>query len=322
MADNLYNNTMAYTGEVPWHHKGTHFSEEFTSAQAVEAAGLGYLVTKEPIYRMLAGEPAQVEGRFVTINNDNQKVLGFVGDRYEVLQNTDAFIFFDELMAESGAKFQTAGALGDGEKVWLMAKLPHTFEPLLGDKIEQFCLLTTSHDGSSGVDVRFTPIRVVCQNTLTAAVRGTKETISIRHTASVKSRLEQSAMILKEMNRHFTALGETFKELAHFRVDDEWIMRYEEKLFGPEPKQDAHGMTKNLWASRMAGYETRLSTGMGIDIPGVKGTAWGAYNAAIEWADYQFPLRKGTDRTESILWGSANAFKQEALDHAMALVPR
>lgn len=323
MAHNLYQDKMAFTGETPWHGLGTHFQEQFTAAEAIEAAALGYAVTKEKVFRMLAEQPIEVPGRFVTINNDNQEVLGFVGDRYEILQNKEAFSFFDEIMAETGARYHTAGALGNGERIWLMAKLPESFEPLLGDRVDQFCLLTNSHDASSSVEVRFTPIRVVCQNTLTAALRGTKETVSIRHTESVKGKLQQTAMILKDMRDHFAAMGETFTELAHFQINDEWIEAYMLKLFGPEPKQDAHGITKNLWEKKVNAYEKRLHTGMGIDLPGVKGTAWAAYNAAVEWADYEFPMAKSatqSDRTNAILFGRANQFKQTAMDSALALV--
>ena len=322
MAHNLYENSMAFTGAKPWHSLGTSFDGAFTAEQAIDAAHLGFVVTKEPVYRMICGEPAQVPHRFVTVNNDNQEILGMVGDQYEVLQNREAFGFFDELLSETGATYQTAGALGKGERIWLMAKLPESFDILMGDQVDQFCLLSAGHDGNSSVDVRFTPIRVVCQNTLTAALDGSRETVSIRHTESCKSRLSQAAIILKEMRAHFAALGEVFQELASVRIDDAWIAAYEEKLFGPMPQQDAHGITKNLWQKKMTAYEAKLDHGMGVWIPGVKETAWGAYNAAIEFADYEFPIRDEEKRTESILWGRANAFKQTAFDVALVLARR
>lgn len=322
MAHNLYNNTMAFTGEIPWHGLGVQFEQEFTATEAIEAAGLGFEVTKEPIYRMLADEPVAIPGRFLTINNDNQEMLGMVGDRYEILQNRDAFCFFDEIMAETGARFITAGALGNGERVWMLARLPETFEPLFGDKITQNCLLTTGHDGYTSTEVRFTPIRVVCQNTLTAATRGSKEIISIRHTESIKGRLQQSAIILKEMNAHFAALGETFSELASFRIDDEWLTEYERLLFGEEPKDAKTQASRNIWMRKVEGFQTRMTSGMGVDLPGVSGTAWAAYNAAVEWADYAIPVRDEIKRTESLLWGRGNQFKQTAFDSALALVRR
>lgn len=320
--DNLYQNTMAFTGAIPWHQKGYHFEQEFTSAEAIEAAHLDYEVVKEPVYRLVGGMPVQVESRFVTVNQETQDVLGFVGDDYRVLQNKQAFAPFDILMAEAGAKFHTAGALGKGERVWILAKLPESWDILLGDKIDLFCLLSTSHDGSTGVDIRFTPIRVVCQNTLTAAVQGTRASISLRHTENLQARLEESATVLVQMRDHFTLLGESFREMASVHIDDAWLKIYEDQLFGLEPKQDAHGITKSLWMKKTNAYHQRLVAGRGVELPGLVGTAWWAYNAAIEYADYEFPIRDEERRTESILWGKANEFKQIAYDGAMALVRR
>jgi phage/plasmid-like protein (TIGR03299 family) len=325
MAHDLYQDKLAYTGEIPWHGLGTRFDEEFTAAQAIEAAGLGYLVTKEPVFRKFGDEVIEVPNHFVTVNQENQEVLGMVGKVYEILQNKQAFDFFDIIQAETGARFSSAAALGKGELMWLMAKLPDSFRPLLGDRVDKFCLLSTGHTGRTGsqTQVRFGADRVVCRNTLMAAMRGVKETISIRHTESNGERLQQAAMIVKEMNAHFTRLGETFEEMASLKINDEWIENYEALLFGPVPTDQTHTVTKNIRERNIAAFETRLSTGMGTDIEGVKGTVWGAYNAAIEWADYEFPQRgKDKDRTMSILFGKANEFKQTAFDSAMALVAR
>ena len=325
MAHDLYENKLAYTGAVPWHGLGTQFEEEFTSAQAIEAAGLDYLVTKEPVFRKLGDEVIMVPDHFVTVNQENQEVLGMVGRIYEVLQNRQAFDFFDIVMAETGARFSSAAALGKGELMWLMAKLPDSFRPLLGDRVDKFCLLSTGHTGRTGsqTQVRFGADRVICRNTLMAAMRGVKETISIRHTESNGERLKQAAMIVKEMNDHFTRLGETFDQMASLKIDDEWIETYETLLFGPVPTDQTHTVTKNIRERNVSAFETRLSTGMGTDITGVKGTVWGAYNAAIEWADYEFPQRgENPDRTRSILFGKANEFKQNAFDSALALVAR
>jgi phage/plasmid-like protein (TIGR03299 family) len=322
MSEKLYQDTMAFTGAIPWHAKGFKFDREFTSAEAIEAAHLDYPVVKEPVYRMVGGMPVQVDHRFVTVNGVTQDVLGFVGDDYRVLQNKDAFAPFDILMEESGAKFQTAGALGLGEKVWILAKLPESWDILLGDKIDLFCLLSTSHDGSTGVEIRFTPIRVVCQNTLTAAVKGTRASVSLRHTENLQARLKESAEVLVQMRNHFNLLGESFREMASVHINDEWLKTYEDQLFGLEPKQDAHGITKSLWMKRTDAYHQRLVAGRGVELPGLAGSAWWAYNAAIEYADYEFPIRDEARRTESILWGKANAFKQTAYDSAMALVRR
>lgn len=327
MAHNLYQNKMAYTGEVPWHKLGTRFDQEFTTTQAIEAAGLGFVVTKEPIYRKVGHGHAEVPGKFLTVNNDNQEILGLVGDRYEVLQNADAFGWFDEVMAETGARFQTAGALGNGERIWLMAKLPESFAPVFGDKVEQFCLLSTGHDGGPGssVTIRFTPIRVVCQNTLTAATRTSREFVTMRHTESVQGRLKMTAVLIKDMREHFTRLGECFQEFAEFRIDDAWLDEFEKMLFGSEPTDKKTEASRNIWMRKIEMFDERLKMGKGVDLPGVAGTAWHAYNAAVEFADYDFPMQKKaseSDRVQSILWGRANEFKQMAFNATMALIRR
>ena len=124
---NLYRNTMTFTGPRPWHKLGIQFEEEFTSAQAIAAARLDYPVSKEQLYRLRSDlGPGMVEPTeaYATINGHTQDVLGIVGDGYEVLQNQEAFDFFDILLKEAGGKLQTAGAIGKGEKVWMLAKLP------------------------------------------------------------------------------------------------------------------------------------------------------------------------------------------------------
>lgn len=199
--------------------------------------------------------------------------------------------------------------------------MPDSFEPLLGDKVNQYCLLTNGHDGSTPVTVRFTPIRVVCQNTLTAAINGTRESVSIRHTDTVQSRIQQAAIIMRDYRDHFARLQDHFAAFAEFRIDDDFILAYEDALFG-KIADTPEGAARTIRDKKVQSFESRLYMGMGTDIHGVIGTAWGAYNAATEWADYEYPLRSATDRTESLLFGSANKFKQTAFDSALALVAR
>lgn len=334
MAANLYDNKMGYRGEIPWHGLGTQFSEAMTAAEAIEASGLGYAVEKDPLFRKIqrtqepkfpgitpiVEEAWEETGAFATVNRDNGKVLGIVRSAYEVLQNRDAFSFFDVLLAESGARYETAGALGDGERMWLLAKMPESFEPLLGDRVDQFCLLSNSHDGFSGLSVTFTPIRVVCQNTLTAALRGSASTVSLRHTSSIKAKLDQSAMVLRDYRDHYRKLGEVFGAFAAFKITDEWLDAYMDALFGAI-KDDSTPSFLTRRERKVAAFMEHYEKGMGVTIDGVAGSAWGAYNAATEFADYEYPSRKGTDRTASLLFGTIAGFKQRAFDAALATVP-
>ena len=323
MAHNLYQQTMAFTGEIPWHGLGTKFEAPFTAEEAIEAARLGYEVRKEPLYRQTQdaeGNPLLEKVRsYATVNGDTNTVLGVVGERYTPIQNREAFCFFDELLLEAGATYETAGALGDGERIWIMARIPESFSPLVGDLVNQYCLLTNSHDGSSPVQVRFTGVRVVCQNTMTAAMRGTRETVNVIHSTNARERLQLAGQILKAMRDHFAAMGETFEQFAEFQVDDAFLEEYKIALYG-DPWDMPEGAARTTVERRHEAFQARYENGLGTDLPGVKGSMWGAYNSAIEWADYAYPIRSTTERTKSILFGAANDFRQKAFDAALAMM--
>ncbi len=315
MAHNLYQGQMAYAGATPWHSLGTKFDQPFTAEEAISAARLGYEVTKEPLF-LNSGKRAG--SAFATVNGDTGDVLGIVGDRYEVLQNKQAFTFFDSLLKDAGARYETAGALGKGERIWLMARMPGTLMPAKGDEVLPYCLLTNSHDGSGTIQVRFTLIRVVCQNTLTAAMRGAKEIVSIRHTLSAQNNLAIAGEILRDYVTHFGAMNERLSLLAHTPISDESMDEYLFKLFGDPGKAESPATVTRI-QNKINAVQEHYENGMGAKLPGVKGTLWGAYNAAVEWADYEFPVRGGQDRTNSILFGAANDFRQTAFDAAMEL---
>jgi len=325
---NLYHNTLAFTGQRPWHKLGVQFEEEFTSAEAIAAARLDYPVLKEQLYRLrpeLGRGVVEPTEAFATINGHTQDVLGVVGDGYEVLQNQEAFDFFDVLLKESGGKLQTAGAIGKGEKVWMLAKLPEVFYPLVGDGVEQFLLGTTSHDGTMKTEVRMTSVRVVCENTFNLAMKGSTGVIAIRHTSNMRQKLEMAAMVLLRYKEHFDIVGDRFSKLASVRVDDIWIDEYLERMVG-YPLNVPDGRARTMMENKIKLIEGRLAFGKGVDLPGVTGTAWWALNAMVEFADYDMKAKgqaaDETRRTNSILFGSASDFKQRAFDEAMAMVSK
>lgn len=325
MAHNLYRDSMAYMGETPWHQLGVQFEGKFTAEQAIVAANLGYTVEKVPLFMRIPGNGVDVPESFVktdgfaTVNSDTNDILGYVRSRYTPLQNRAAFGFFDELIEEGGAHYVTAGALGKGERIWLLAQMPETFEPLAGDVSKNYCLLSNSHDGNSPVTVRFTQIRVVCQNTLTAAMKGTKETISVRHSTNVEHRLRTAASILREYRDHMANLGEVFTKFTAITIDDAWIDEYIDGLFGLEIDiASPAGRTRRQ--NNVNTFMRYVDSGRGTNIPGVKGTVWGAYNAAVEFADYEV-INRADDRIQSILYGTANNFRQKAFDLALSMTP-
>jgi phage/plasmid-like protein (TIGR03299 family) len=328
MAHNLYRNTLAFVGQRPWHKLGVQFDQAFTSAEAIAAARLDYPVLKEQLYRLrsdLCTGMTEPTAAYATINGHTQDVLGIVGDGYEVLQNREAFDFFDILLKESGGKLQTAGAIGKGEKVWMLAKLPEVFYPIAGDGVEKYLLGTTSHDGTMKTEVRFSSIRVVCQNTFNLAMKNSRGVISIRHTTNMRQKLEMAAMVMLRYKEHFDLVGEQFGKLASVRIDDAWIDEYLLRLIG-NPENVADGRGRTIMENKIKLIEGRLAFGKGVDLPGVANSAWWALNAMVEFADFDMKAKgQAADesrRTQSILFGTAAEFKQQAFDTAMAMVTR
>lgn len=182
---------MAYFGEAPWHRLGTRLDNPATAADAIEAAGLDYQVS---LVSLVTEQQAAVPQRKGVVRDDSGQVLGTVGNSYVPIQNSEAFQFLDSVVADGGLCYHTAGALGRGERIWMLAELPgHIRVKNTEDVTEKFLLLHNSHDGSSSLRVHFTPIRVVCQNTLTIAEwNGRGKGVSIRHRGNLDSRIQEA----------------------------------------------------------------------------------------------------------------------------------
>ena len=327
MAHNIRTNAdgssaIAYTGETPWHGLGQSCGHAMTAAEVIQLAGLNWTVSKEPLYRMRDGKSEVVPDAFATVASDTREVLGVVGGQYTPLQNDVAFDFFDPIATSGEILFETAGALGKGEKVWMLARQPqHEFEVVKGDTIQSYLLLSNSHDGSSAVEARSTSIRVVCQNTLGMATRGAKPVIRLRHTRTVEARLRMAGDLIRQHAEQQKNYQEALQYLAKFPITDELVAAFELEMFG-DLDQTPEGRGRTILNNKLEQFEKLLVTGRGTEIPGVVGTMYGLLNAYTEWADWQSPIRGTNDRTNAIIFGNAAADKQHALDYALVLAGR
>lgn len=179
--------TMFYTREKPWHGLGTMVAEAPTSRDALIYAGLNWHVLQKDVY---TADGRLIEGYKANTRNTDNSILGIVSDRYKVVQNEEAFQFTDDLLGE-GVTYETAGSLQNGKKVWMLAKMPHRYI-ISGDEITPYLVVMNSHDGSSGIKVAMTPIRVVCQNTLNLALDNAKRIWTTKHTENVMSRVHEA----------------------------------------------------------------------------------------------------------------------------------
>jgi phage/plasmid-like protein (TIGR03299 family) len=279
---------MMYVGETPWHGLGTALNSPATAVQAIKAAGLNWRVATKPLYTADEGTHYDVPGRFAVIREDlwatpHNPVLCIVGRGYKPLQNTEAFQFFDAIAGPGHAIYHTAGALSGGVRVWILAKLPGEIRVVGDDVADKYLLLSNSHDGSSSVQIKFTPVRVVCQNTLTMALRrGT--TIRVTHVGDVRFRLHQASESLGIIKQEFTTIGNTFTAMAKIPVSKERLNEYLNLVF-PNPT-DPKNQAGIVEATKDRSWSVYFfENGKGNAQAGVRGTLWAAYNGVTEYVD-------------------------------------
>lgn len=211
----MFDSTIFEARTIAWDGLGNAVTETKTSEEAISLAGLDWEVQQKPIY--LENE-VLIDGSLANVRSDNEKVLGIVSGRYNVVQNTEAFAFTDALLGE-GVTYETAGSLKGGKIIWLLAKMPESFD-LLGDKVNPYLVFTNTHDGSGSVKVAITNIRVICQNTLNLALNTAKRTWTARHTGSIQYKMTDAMMTLELANRYIEATKETFEELHKVKMNE------------------------------------------------------------------------------------------------------
>lgn len=283
--------TMMYVREKPWHGLGTKVDEAPTSADALHLAGLDWTVEQRKI-QICGG--AKIEGYRANIRSTDSKILGVVSDRYRIVQNVDAFAFTDSLI-EGEVRYETAGSLNGGKKIWLLARLPET--EIVGDKTEPYLCFSNTHDGTGAIRVCMTPIRVVCNNTLNFALGTAKRAWSVRHTGDIQSKLHEARVCLDMANKYMDDLGEFGDRMANISVTDERIKEILEELF-PTNKDSSDREKRNAQKAR----DEYMVCYFAPDIMKFHGTAWGALNAMSDMATHSTPLRK-SENYRANNWG-------------------
>ena len=213
--------SMFYVRTAPWHGLGVRVNEAVNSAEALEKAGLDWKVVQEPVY---TEQNEVVAGWKANIRDKDRRVLGLVTDRYKVVQNEEAFAFTDQLLGE-GVRYETAGSLQEGRRIWLLARLPREYV-ITGERISPYLVFTNSHDGSGAVRVAITPIRVVCQNTLNLALTNAKRSWSMIHTGNIENKLDEARDTLFRAEHYMDELGKEFENLRKIQLSDKKVMEY------------------------------------------------------------------------------------------------
>jgi phage/plasmid-like protein (TIGR03299 family) len=339
MAHNLFYNEQTEkhsffsVKEKAWHGLGQIVENYPTSAEAIRYAGLDYTVEKRPLFTNalnneltgfdpdFATSKLDVPAFFATVRNDNDAVLGVVGKDYEVVQNADAFQFFDAIVGGGdGIKYETAGALGKGERIFITAKLPDYIRVGKQDMIEQYLFLTTSHDGFGSITAAFTPTRIVCNNTLNAAMRNHSNGIKIRHTASANERLKQAHTLMGISHVMAQELGELFNHWSKVRITDKQVKKLIQLAMAPNKEVISNlelGLVDKLSTTYTNIVDNAFAYAMGDPTQQMEttaGTLFGAYNAITGYYQNVRNFKDGDAKFKSIMDGTAKQRAQVAFD--------
>lgn len=312
--------SMVYFGQKPWHGLGTELKKPATAAEVMIEANMNFTVEKRPIFFQNKGKFLSVPDEFANVRTDTNTALGVVGKRYEIVQNSDAFTFFDALIGKGEAIYHTAGVLDEGQRIWLLAKLPDfiKIKTISGkmDEVDKFVLLTSSHDGTHPTIAKLTPIRVVCNNTLSAALQGHETEVRIRHTKTAIEKLEEAHRILNLTNMYYKDMNQIFSKMSLTKINDKQLMDYIKTLVPDNEEAEHHTRTENVRSKVKELYET----GQGAEM--TRGSLWGAYNAITEYVDHvKFVNKDGKSVKLGKIWfGKGERLKQAAFDKALVLV--
>lgn len=299
--------TMFYVREKPWHGLGTRVEKAPTSAEALELAGLDWVIENRPIYDAKGRE---IKGYKANTRNTDEAVMGIVSNRYKLVQNRDAFEFTDALVGE-GITYETAGSLKGGKQIWLLGRMPE--RKILGDDFEPYICFTNTHDGSGAVRACMTPVRVVCNNTLNMALAGAKRAWSTPHRGDIKARLEEARQTLLLADKYLVKLDEAADKLANEVMTIEQVHDTLDKMF--EVKEDATDRQKKTAQDAKDGIMTCI---FAPDLAKFIGTKYGFLNAVADYADHSNPVRQ-TKAWQENRWGYVIA-GHPILDKAMSLV--
>jgi phage/plasmid-like protein (TIGR03299 family) len=316
-----------FSGEMqtPWHKEGTIVAGTHTTEDAIRLAGLDWEVVKRKLYIDGTEEDTvdQLPGMFATVREFDNKPLGVVGPGFVPLQNRDAFKFFDSVLGEGQAQMTTAGSLEDGKTVWMLAKLEG--DPLrIGaeDIVDKYLLLANGHAGNMVVRTRFTPIRVVCANTLNTALggHGSKDKaenfqFAFRHTQNVREAVSQAGCFMRDAIEFYKTAQEQFQAMADTKVTGAQAKAYFEATY---QRHNVELKTERAWPN-LAPLMYLFENGRGADLPGVRGTMWGAYNAVTEFEDHR-QIKDGVSRLNRNWFGPAVQTKQRAFVEAIEFV--
>jgi len=307
--------------EPAWHTLGTILTEAFTSEVALKQGGLDFDVIK---LKNKMENDVFIPDSFSLVRTDRANdekgsgILGICGKDYHIVQNSDLFSVFDFLVKEDQAIYETAGVLGKGERVWILARLPKDIVIGDYDAINQYILITNAHTGKNSAVVMVTPIRVVCNNTLNMALHGKSNMIKIKHFKNAEQKLQEAHKVLGFSTKYYDELSVTYNKMQNKKVTDTEVSNWVKKILDVETEGKQSTKKTNNVDEIMNLYQN------GEGSQWTKGTLWGFVNAVTEYADFEKVVRgddsRSSKRLNSIWFGTGAKLKQDAFDLAQKVL--
>ncbi len=335
MPDNVGH--MFYYGETPWHRKGSHLQSPANAEDALREGELDWEVELIPL-QTVEKPPSPVSRRMAVVRKDREpgdpsRVLGIVHPGFRPLQNRNGLCLFDALIGHGRRVYHTGGYLGNGEVVWLLARLPTEIRVRGSDVVEPYMLFTNSHDGTIAIDFRLTTVRVVCQNTLSLALADPKTKLIFKraHQGSYQALQAEAEQFFQFSLKATSALGNQFRVMSDVPLHVDEFQAFLERLFPLPPRltsPQADERRQRLREARVRKIEVTHAAirevftagiGNGFSVPPAEETLWGALNAITAFVDHRQTV--DGDRYAHSLFGSGAALKQKAYTLALSYLP-
>jgi phage/plasmid-like protein (TIGR03299 family) len=315
---------MLFAGETPWHKIGQQITTEQSNdlEYLKRQPTIAWTAEKHPLF-LADGRKAST---CAVVRSSDKRIIGEVGANYTIVQNSDAVDWFAPFVQSGDASVECIGSLRQGSRVFVLARLNRDpIQVVKGDEVLPYLLVANSHDGTMGLHVGFTPVRVVCANTLQMARSDRRsKLLQLRHTKGVHLALETVQKTISIAHRDFVATAEQYRTLAQHGCTEATLRAFVAAVFDTREVLDTDSAANDVSAreSRVYPEISRLfEEGMGANIPGVRGTLWGAVNAVSEYTQYFRGNSKTTTdaRLNETWFGTGAEINRKALNVAIAL---
>lgn len=312
--------TAMYVARPAWHGLGNVLANAPTTAEGIKAAGLDWLAVHQDMFTTIGDTQVKMPNHVAVTRSTDGKLLGCVGRKQGILQNAQAFAWFDPFLESGDATLEAAGSLDGGKRIWVLAKIKDgTQDVVQGDPIEMYVLLAHAHDGSLAVRAGITKTRVVCQNTVNAAIGHTYgkgagrhgNMLVLRHSKNVVANLDKARGEFDLARKQLKEETATYSMLATKACDDKNLVRYVREVLSPGSADDTETTVKYV-DDVIDSYHNAP----GQDTPATRGTLWGAFNAVTHWNTHKRG-RNQENRVSAQWFGNNGEATQRALDVAV-----